>query len=66
MLAVAIGLSAVGVMVGTAVAGAADWPARLWNPFRWQLQTVDHTNVLYLSTFSRSSGLLLGAAMAFC
>ena len=66
MLATVIGLSAVGVMVGTAVAGAADWPARLWNPFRWQLQAVDHTNVLYLSTFSRSSGLLLGAAMAFC
>ena len=48
--AVAIGLSAVAVMVGTALAFIADNETR--------------TNFLYLSTITRSSGLLLGAALA--
>ncbi len=48
--AVAIGLSAVAVMVGTALAFIADNETRI--------------NFLYLSTITRSSGLLLGAALA--
>lgn len=48
--AVAIGLSAVAVMVGTALAFIADNESRI--------------NFLYLSTITRSSGLLLGAALA--
>jgi peptidoglycan/LPS O-acetylase OafA/YrhL len=48
--AVVIGLLAVGVMVGTALAFIADDETR--------------TNFLYLSTLTRSSGLLLGAALA--
>lgn len=59
-----IGVS-VAVMAGTAIAYAAGWPTRFFNPFRLQLQPVDTTNFLYLSTFTRCSGLLLGAAMAF-
>ncbi len=53
------------VMVGTAIAYAAGWPTRFFNPFTMSMQPVDTTNFLYLSTFTRSSGLLLGAAMAF-
>ena len=53
------------VMVGTAIAYAAGWPTQFFNPFRMQMQPVDPVNFLYLSTFTRSSGLLLGAAMAF-
>jgi peptidoglycan/LPS O-acetylase OafA/YrhL len=53
------------VMVGTAIAYSAGWPTRFFNPFRMQMQPVDPVNFLYLSTFTRSSGLLLGAAMAF-
>jgi len=53
------------VMIGTAVAHLAGWPTRFFNPFRWQMQPVDTTNFLYLSTFTRCSGLLLGAALAF-
>jgi len=40
-------------------------PTRFFNPFRLAMQSVDHINFLYLSTITRSSGLLLGAAMAF-
>jgi len=53
------------VMVGTAVAASAKWPTQFFNPFRMSMQHVDHINFLYLSTITRSSGLLLGAAMAF-
>ncbi|MEI8238406.1 MAG: acyltransferase family protein [Actinomycetota bacterium] len=53
------------VMVGTAIAYSAGWPTRFFNPFRMQMQPVDHVNFLYLSTFTRSSGLVLGGAMAF-
>ena len=60
-----LALVAVLVMVGTAVASFAGWPTRFFNPFRWSMQSVDTTNFLYLSTITRSSGLLLGAAMAF-
>lgn len=48
--AVVIGLLAVGVMAGTALAFVADDETRI--------------NFLYLSTLTRSSGLLLGAAFA--
>jgi len=48
--AVVIGLLAAGVMVGTALAFIADNENRI--------------NFLYLSTLTRSSGLLLGAALA--
>lgn len=55
------------VMAGTAVAATVRWPRRqFFNPVRWQLQQVDTNNLLYLfSTFTRASGLLLGAAMAY-
>ncbi|CAB4364571.1 MAG: acyltransferase family protein [Actinobacteria bacterium] len=53
------------VMVGTAIAASASWPTQFFNPFRLSMQRVDHVNFLYLSTITRSSGLLLGAAMAF-
>jgi len=53
------------VMVGAAVARSFDWPKQWFNPLRMSMQQVDTTNFLYLSTFTRSSGLLLGAAMAF-
>lgn len=53
------------VMVGTAACHLAGWPTKFFNPLRMQMQTVDTTNFLYLSTFTRSSGLLMGAAMAF-
>ena len=61
----ALGAIAVVVMVATAVARAADWPTSFFNPFKLSMQPVDTTNFLYLSTFTRSSGLLLGAAFAF-
>jgi len=54
----AIAAVAVGVMVLTALAASADWPTLSSNPSF-------HFNFLYLSTFTRSSGLLLGAALAF-
>ena len=54
-----------GVMVGTAVCSIIGWPTRFFNPFTMSMQPVDTTNFLYLSTLTRSSGLLLGAAMAF-
>lgn len=53
------------VMVGTAIAASAKVPTKFFNPFRLSMQSVDHVNFLYLSTITRSSGLLLGAAMAF-
>ncbi|MDO8389441.1 MAG: acyltransferase family protein [Actinomycetota bacterium] len=53
------------VMVGTALAASAKVPTTFFNPFRLATQSVDHINFLYLSTITRSSGLLLGAAMAF-
>jgi len=53
------------VMVGTALAASAKAPTKFFNPFRLAMQSVDHINFLYLSTITRSSGLLLGAAMAF-
>ena len=52
-------------MAGTAIAYAVGWPTQFFNPFTMSMQAVDTTNFLYLSTFTRSSGLLLGAAMAF-
>ncbi len=58
-------LVSLGVMAATALAFAADWPSRWFNPFAMQMQSVSSTNFLYLSTITRSSGLLLGAAMAF-
>ncbi|MFM7253992.1 MAG: acyltransferase family protein [Ilumatobacteraceae bacterium] len=61
----ALALAAAGVMAATAVAYAASWPTRWFNPFSLRWQDVDTTNFLYLSTITRSSGLLLGAAMAF-
>ncbi|MBI4884010.1 MAG: acyltransferase [Actinobacteria bacterium] len=59
-----------GLMVATAVAYLAKWPTK-WPYFfsldtaEWGMRPVGTTNFLYLSTFTRSSGLLLGAAMAF-
>ncbi|MFM2077969.1 MAG: hypothetical protein RJA49_1859, partial [Actinomycetota bacterium] len=53
------------VMVGTAVCYLAGWPTKFFNPFTMRMQAVDPVNFVYLSTFTRSSGLLLGAAMAF-
>ena len=61
----ALAMVSAAVMVGTAVCYLVGWPTRFFNPFRMQMQPVDTTNFLYLSTFTRSSGLLLGAAMAF-
>ena len=55
----------IGVMVGTAVASITGSPTRAFNPLRLEMQSVDTTNFLYLSTITRSSGLLLGAALAF-
>ncbi|MFZ4720988.1 MAG: acyltransferase family protein, partial [Ilumatobacteraceae bacterium] len=55
----------VGVMVATAACYLAGWPTRWFNPFSMSMQPVDTVNFLYLSTITRSSGLLLGAAMAF-
>ena len=60
-----IGGLAFGVMVATAAAQLTGWPTKWFNPFAMELQPVDTSNFLYLSTISRSSGLLLGAAMAF-
>jgi hypothetical protein len=46
------------VMVATALFAMNDWPTLTTN-------VSFHVNFLYLSTLTRSSGLLLGAAMAF-
>ena len=62
--ALLIGVAAL-IMVGTAVAMALDWPRRFPNIFRWRIQDVDTHNFLYLSTFTRASGLVLGAGLAF-
>ena len=56
---------AVAVMVATAVAASVQWPRQFFNPVRMELQAVDTNNFLYLSTFTRASGLLLGAALAY-
>jgi len=59
-----------GLMAATAAAHVARWPTR-WpyffslDPSKWGMRSVETTNFLYLSTFTRSSGLLLGAATAF-
>ncbi len=58
-------LVAGGVMMGTAICYLVGWPTQFFNPFTLSMQPVSTTNFLYLSTFTRSSGLLLGAAMAF-
>ncbi len=65
-----LALISLGLMAATAVAHIAKWPTK-WpfffslNPSQWGMRPVDSTNFLYLSTFTRSSGLLLGAATAF-
>ena len=56
---------AVSLMGGTAIAMALDWPQRFPNVVRWRIQDVDTHNFLYLSTFTRASGLVLGAGLAF-
>lgn len=53
------------MMVFTAVCYLTRWPTRLFNPFAGRMMAVDPINVLYLSTLTRSSGLLAGAALAF-
>ncbi|HAP74885.1 MAG TPA: hypothetical protein DCR14_02240, partial [Acidimicrobiaceae bacterium] len=58
-LGVWIAVVAVAVMAGTAAMRVAEWPARAGDGGSF------NTNFLYLSTITRSSGLLLGAAMAF-
>lgn len=65
-----LALIALGLMAATAAAHVAKWPTK-WpfffslNPSQWGMRPVETTNFLYLSTFTRSSGLLLGAATAF-
>ena len=65
-----LALISLGLMAATAAAHIASWPTK-WpfvfslNPSQWGMRPVDPTNFLYLSTFTRSSGLLLGAATAF-
>ena len=67
---VTLAFVSLGLMAATAAAHAAEWPTR-WpfffslDPSQWGMRPVGTTNFLYLSTFTRSSGLLLGAAMAF-
>ncbi|MEQ1872649.1 MAG: acyltransferase [Ilumatobacteraceae bacterium] len=67
---VTLALVAVGLMAATAAAHVAKWPTQ-WpyffslNPSEWGMRPVATTNFLYLSTFTRSTGLLLGAATAF-
>ena len=56
---------AFGVMAATGLMYLAEWPTRWFNPFTLQWQPVDTVNFLYLSTITRSSGLLLGAALGF-
>lgn len=60
-----LAVAAVAVMVATAVAATTQWPQQVFNPVRLQMQSVDTNNFLYLSTFTRASGLLLGAALAY-
>ncbi len=67
---VALASVSLGLMAATAAAHLAKWPTR-WpfflslKPSQWGMRSVDTTNFLYLSTFTRSTGLLLGAATAF-
>ena len=66
----ALAFVSLGLMAATAVAHLAEWP-KSWpfflslNPSQWGIRSVETTNFLYLSTFTRSTGLLLGAATAF-
>ncbi len=66
----ALAFVSLGLMAATATAYVAKWP-RQWpfflslNPSQWGMRSVDYTNYLYLSTFTRATGLLLGAATAF-
>jgi peptidoglycan/LPS O-acetylase OafA/YrhL len=62
---VLLAAAAVAVIVGTSIAATAGWPDRFLDPVRWRVQAVDTNNFLYLSTFSRASGLLAGAALAY-
>ena len=65
-----LALISLGLMAATAAAHVAKLPTK-WpfffslNPSEWGMRPVETTNFLYLSTFTRSSGLLLGAATAF-
>ena len=67
---VTLALVSLGLMAATAAAHVAKWPTQ-WpyffslNPSEWGMRPVGTTNFLYLSTFTRSTGLLLGAATAF-
>ena len=56
---------AASVMGLTAFFSLIGAPTRWFNPLRMGFQAVDTTNFLYLSTFTRCTGLLLGAALAF-
>jgi peptidoglycan/LPS O-acetylase OafA/YrhL len=62
---VLLSVAVVLVMAATAVANVVGWPTRILDPVGLRLQQVDTNNFLYLSTITRSSGLLLGAALAF-
>ncbi|CAN5546932.1 hypothetical protein BH10ACT2_BH10ACT2_24380 [soil metagenome] len=65
-----LAMISLGLMAATAGAHIAKWPTK-WpfffslDPSQWGMHSVDTTNFLYLSTFTRSTGLLLGAATAF-
>ncbi|MCE9622303.1 MAG: acyltransferase [Actinomycetia bacterium] len=65
-----LAMIALGLMAATAAAHVTKWPTK-WpfffslDPSQWGMRPVETTNFLYLSTFTRSSGLLLGAATAF-
>lgn len=65
-----LAMISLGLMAATAAAHLAKWPTK-WpfffslDPSQWGMRSVETTNFLYLSTFTRSTGLLLGAAMAF-
>ena len=62
---IGIAIVATAIAVGTAVAATVEWPQRWFDPWRGEMSDVDTFNFLYLSTFTRSAGLLLGAALAF-
>ena len=62
---VGIAIVAIAIAVGTTFAATIEWPQRWLDPWRGDLREVDTVNFLYLSTFTRSGGLLLGAALAF-
>ena len=62
---IAVAAIALAVMTATGVASLTGWPRHLFDPLRSTVRSVDAINVLYLSTPTRASGLLLGAALAF-